>query len=140
MEPEQQKPDYAIAADELAAIIARCGIDCSIEQTRTNMDGSRMYSCYVRRKGGDGMACSYRCGSACKEPTTQDVLAALLPDDACIEGHADWLDWADEFGYQKADELRKAREVFQTINGRRADLRRLLGADFNAARDAAGRL
>jgi hypothetical protein len=140
METEQQKPDYVIAADELAAIIARCGIDSSIEQTRTNRDGSRMYACYVRRMGGDGMACSYQCGGACKEPNTQDVLAALLADDACIEGHADWLDWADEFGYQKATELREASDAFQTISGRRADLRRLLGAGFDAARDAAGRL
>lgn len=61
-------------------------------------------------------------------PAVSDIVASLLIDDESIEGYDDWLDWAEGMG---ADDLRKARADFATIQERGPVLRRLLGVRFS---------
>ena len=74
-------------------------------------------------------------------PTAYDVVAALLSDQACVEGYTDWMDWAEDLGQLgSAKETRQSRQNWDLIQGRTAQLRRLLGNDYAAALEASGRL
>jgi hypothetical protein len=65
-------------------------------------------------------------------PSLADVMGSLLSDDASVSGYHDWLDWAEDFGSEGAEALRKARTGWAQIQERAPVLRRMLGSSFDA--------
>lgn len=73
-------------------------------------------------------------------PATVDIVASLLVEASSVEGHRDWMDWADEFGALDGAtpaKLRELRNDFDTIHDNGANLRRFLGAEWGRAMELA---
>lgn len=73
-------------------------------------------------------------------PATVDIVGSLLVEANSVEGHRDWMEWADEFGSLDGAtpaKLRQLRNDFDTIHDNGANLRRFLGAEWDRAMELA---
>jgi hypothetical protein len=79
---------------------------------------------------GGTMGLHYSMGSAHTDaPTLDTVLDSLASDASSVENAPDWLDWAEEMGYEDAADLRRARATHAVIVKQAAELKALLGDD-----------
>lgn len=76
-------------------------------------------------------------------PSVVDIVAALLSDASSIEGYPDAMAWGEDLGMLPAEDAAAVRRIYRMhaeIAERAPVLRRMLGADYARAADAAGRL
>lgn len=88
------------------------------------------YFCTIYRPDGESVSLHFSMGAAHTEPPTlEQVLDALASDVASVINSPDWLDWAEELGYEGAEQLRRARASHRAIERQHEELQRLLGTD-----------
>jgi len=79
-------------------------------------------------------------------PEVYDIVSCLCSDAATLDSlppGADWLDWAQEFGALEdatAESLRSLQESFVAMQRQYRFLARVLGGDFDTAKDLVQRL
>lgn len=82
------------------------------------------------RYRGRRMTVPFFTGSACGEPTAEDVLYCLCADAAGFENAAGFEDWAGEYGY--SPDSRKAERTYRAVERQTRKLRALLGGDYES--------
>ena len=78
---------------------------------------------YQRRQ----MSVDFHCGSHAGEPSIDGVLDCLASDSIGIDNAPDFWDWCDEYGMEPT---REGKATFEAVKAQAADLRHLLGEDF----------
>jgi len=71
-------------------------------------------------------------------PDAVDVVSALCMDAECYDGTRDWREFCAEFGY--GDDSIRGRDAYYACERAAKYLRRTLGADYDAATEAAREL
>ena len=66
-----------------------------------------------------------------REPTLAEVLDCTISDAAGIENASGFSDWCSEYGY--SDDSRKAERTYRACQRSVEQLKKLLGADYQAA-------
>jgi hypothetical protein len=79
------------------------------------------------------MAVHFSQGSALTQPPAlEDVLDCVAADAASVDDARSWEEWAEDLGYfpfDDADDYRRARWAFETVERQAAELRELIGDD-----------
>lgn len=125
-----------MTTNTLAAFIEEHGITAQVDWADTNPNmadmpaGSTHWLVTLKRDGAEDLAVPFSMGPAhSSEPEIADVLDCLASDASSVENANDWFDWAEEMGYDGAEQLRQARDTFATIERQTADLREFLPSD-----------
>jgi len=89
------------------------------------------YLCTLRNAEGQTMAVPFSMGPALtEEPSIETVLDTLASDASSVADSPDWLDWAEEMGFDAergAKGLREARETHGQIVKQSDELKALVG-------------
>lgn len=100
---------------------------------KRDADGWEHYAYTVElRRGSETMRVPWRQGiGITDDPTAVDVLQSLLMDAATVENARSFEDWAGDLGYDP--DSRKAERIYRACEEQTANLRILLGDDYEQA-------
>jgi hypothetical protein len=123
----------------MTTIQSRCDVRGGVHSEITMTDGRppwddgkwQGYAWRVTlRYQGRQMTVPFFTGELAGEPTTADVLHCLLSDATSVLTARDWVDWAQDMGYESLSDADKAREIYEACQSIGDRLETLLGDDF----------
>ena len=93
-------------------------------------EGTRAFSVTLRHQRRQFTLDFFQGPAHEKEPDIDDVLDCVILDSQGIDNARSFEDWASDFGYDT--DSRKAEAIFKTCKRQRAELKRLMGNDYDS--------